>query len=445
MIGSFPKYYSVSGKTGEGVEDLLEAIVETIPSPSAAAAGDNASALIFDFGYSNHKGIILHVRVFEGTLKLRSKLTLVQANEQFSALDVGVFKPQEVSTGELSAGDIGYVVTGIKEPGIATVGDTVASGPNAKSALEGYARPLPVVWASIYPESQDDFDELRQSLEKLRLSDSSLVFEEESSRVLGRGFRCGFLGMLHLEIIVERIKREFKLTLIVTSPSITYEIEDKKGDTKTVYSPVQFPEHGQVVKIREPWVDATIIMPDSYMSPVMALLYAHEALIGNTEAFGDGRISLSVALPLREMMRGFFDTLKSVTSGYASVSYVPKGLEDADVVRLEVLVAEEPVAAFTRVVSRRRVDQEARKLVEKLHEILPKQLFTTKIQGKAMGRIISSKTLKAMRKDVTGHLYGGDITRKKKLLEKQKKGKKKLKAGGTVNIPHEVFIKMIKE
>jgi GTP-binding protein LepA len=290
---------------------------------------------------------------------------------------------------------------------------------------------------------------LRQALDRLRLSDSALSYEEESSGILGRGFRCGFLGMLHLEIITERLKREFNLELVITSPSIAYEITREsgaqKGNVEMIYAPSKFPEYGEDVSIREPWVSARLILPPEYLGPVMTLLYEHEADIKETEVFGDGRNMLSVDMPLRELMRNFFDRLKNATSGYASLSYEIGDLRPADVARLDVLVADEIVPAFSRIVGRRRVETDAEAVVEKLFKVLPRQMFVTKIQGKALGRIISSRTLSALKKDVTGYLYGGDITRKMKLREKQKKGKKKMKEHGKVNIPHDVFMKMVKE
>jgi GTP-binding protein LepA len=305
-------------------------------------------------------------------------------------------------------------------------------------------KPRPVVWASVYPESADDFTVLRQSLEILQLSDSSLSFEEEVSGVLGRGFRCGFLGMLHMEIVTERLRREFTLEIIVTTPSITYEVEMRNGKREVIYSAHLFPDYGSTNKIFEQWVKVTIITPPAYVSPIMTLLYDHEAVVGATELFGDNRTSIEVEMPLRELMRNFFDDLKSVSSGFASLAYVLTTLREADVARLDILVAEEIVPAFSKVVSRRRIEREAEDMVEKLHGILPRQLFNVKIQGQALGRIISSRTITAMKKDVTGYLYGGDISRKKKLWEKQKKGKKKLQAQGTVDIPHEVFLKMVR-
>lgn len=304
--------------------------------------------------------------------------------------------------------------------------------------------PRPVVWASVYPESQDDFNVLRQALSRLRLSDSSLSYEEESSGALGRGFRCGFLGMLHLEIITERLRREFNLELVVTTPSITYEIELRDGKKLVVYSPHLFPDEGSIQNIFEPWVKVSIIAPSLYLGGILQVLHDHEAETGDTESFGDNRTQMHVLMPLRELMRGFFDEMKSVSSGFASISYEAEGMRKADVVKLDMLVAEEVVPAFTRVVSRRKAETEAEKAVEKLHSVLPRQMFDTKIQGKAMGRIISSRSLPALKKNVTGHLYGGDITRKRKLWDKQKEGKKRMKARGKVNIPHDVFLKMMR-
>ena len=343
------------------------------------------------------------------------------------------------------AGEIGYIVTGIKQPGIASVGDTITSAKRPLAALSGYQNPAPVVWASVFPENADDFHLLRQALLRLKLTDASLSFEEETSGTLGRGFRCGFLGMLHLEIISERLKREFNLPLIVATPSITYEVEYMNGEKKIIYSPALFPEFGSYKNVREPWVDAKIITPPEYVGNIMTLLYEHEAETGNTELFGDNRTSIEAQIPLRELMRNFFDQLKSASSGYASLSYKITGMRDADVARLDLLVADEPVVAFTRVVSRKRVQEEAESAVDKLGAVLPRQQFVVKVQGKALGRILASHTISAFRKDVTGYLYGGDITRKMKLLEKQKKGKKKMKRERKVKSPHEVFLKMMKQ
>ena len=439
--------FETSGKTGQGVKALLDAIISRVPAPTTEyATTDSSRSLIFDFQYSNHKGVIVYVRVLDGALTKNSSLLFSVADEKFTALEVGVFTPDEEPRDSIVAGEIGYIVTGIKKPGIASVGDTVTNLRNPLPALAGYMLPSPVVWASIYPEDAGDFDLLRQALGKLRLSDSSFSYEEESSGSLGRGFRCGFLGLLHLEIITERLKREFRLNLVIASPSITYEVYFKDGTSKMIYSPALFPDTGTFDHVLEPWIDMKIMSPGTYIGEILQLLYEHEGEMGDSETFGDGRTTLSVKMPLRELMRNFFDELKSASSGFASLSYVFDDMRPADVTRLDILVAEEPVEAFCRVVSVRRVETDAEKAVARLHSILPRQMFTTKIQGKALGRIISSETLSAFRKDVTQHMYGGDITRKMKLREKQKKGKKKMEARGRgkVNIPHETFLKMMK-
>ncbi len=442
---------AVSGKTGAGVDELLEAIVERVPPPSqkategAAPDSDEPRGLVFDFSYSKHRGVAVYLRVFDGTFKKGQPLVFRAAGKEFIALETGIFTPGETPADSLSAGEIGYIVTGIKEPGVVAVGDTIGAAKGTLPALEGYGRPRPVVWASVYPESQDDLPLLRQSLERLRLSDSSLSFEEESSGVLGRGFRCGFLGLLHLEIVTERLRREFGLQLIVTIPTISYAVTTTKGVREVVYTPAKFPEHGDIALIEEPWAKVIIIIPPDSLSSLIQLLYEHEAQTVGTETYQDGRVEMAVEMPLRELMRGFFDMLKNISSGYASLSYELLPERVADVVKLDILVAEESVPAFSRVVARRRVQEEAEKMVEKLHATLPKQLFVTKIQARALGRIIASKTLSAMRKDVTGYLYGGDVSRKNKLLDKQKRGKKKMLERGTgkVNIPEEVFMKMV--
>jgi len=432
-----------SGKTGEGVPGVLDAVVERIPPPEVTLTRNDCRALIFDFQYSDHRGVIVFVRVFDGTLKKGATLSFAAANSNFQALEVGIFTPDEKAVPELSAGEIGYIVTGIKEPGVASVGDTVINRGSNTQGLSGYMEPSPVIWASVFPESQDDFVPLRQALERLKLSDSSLSYEEESSGVMGRGFRCGFLGMLHLEIVTERLRREFNLELVVTTPSITYEIE-RKGKSEKIYSPAKFPSDSSVDAIYEPWVSVKLITPGEYVGSIVTLLYEHEGDVKDTETFPDGRTLLLVEMPLRELMRYFFDRLKSVSSGFASISYELIGMRKADVVKLEVLVSEEVVPAFSRIISSRRVETEGRELVERLHELLPRQMIVVKIQAQALGRIIASKKLPALRKDVTAKLYGGDVTRKRKLLEKQKKGKKKMQGMAKVDIPHDVFMKVMR-
>ncbi len=434
----------VSGRTGEGVDDLLVRIIEKIPPPKEGEE-KNPQALIFDFNYSNHKGVIVFVRMFSGSVKRGDTLSFAAAGQSFQALGVGVFTPSETTTESLQAGQIGFIVTGIKQPGIASVGDTIVDPKRGTKVLLGYQQPKPVVWASVYPESQDDFDELRMALARLRLSDSAFSYEEEVSGALGRGYRCGFLGMLHLEIITERLRREFNIELIVTLPSITYEVVLRSGEKKTIYSPHLFPDDGSITKVFEPWVNAAIITPLDYVGVLMPFLFDHEAEVGEIEQFGDSRSRIHFLIPLREMMRGFFDELKSVTSGYASIAYDKSELREAEVVRLDILIGDESMHAFTRIISRRRMQEEADNFVDKLEGIMPRQQVVMKIQAKALGRIIASRTLKAFRKDVTGHLYGGDVSRKNKLLDKQKKGKKKMAEHAKVNIPHEVFIKVMRD
>lgn len=443
----------VSGKTGEGVTDLLDEIIKRVPAPKEPlqitqknGAANEFRSLVFDFQYSTHKGVIVYVRVMSGSVKRHDQLLFKVSDEKFQSLEVGIFAPDDTPTETLSAGEIGYIVTGIKQPGIASVGDTVASIKDTEPPLHGYMSPSPVVWASIYPESQDDFTSLKQALGRLRLSDSSFTHEEESSGTLGRGFRCGFLGMLHLEIITERLRREFNLNLVVTIPSITYHVELKNGKTVVIYSPALFPEDHEVKSVLEPLVNMKIITPPQYLGTIMQSIFDHEGEVSATETFGENRTSVSLVMPLRELMRNFFDEMKSVSSGFASISYEIGELRQADVARMDILVADEAVMAFCRVVSRKRLEEEAKSSVEKLHKILPRQMFTVKIQAKALGRIIASETISGMKKDVTQHMYGGDITRKMKLREKQKKGKKKMEAlgKGNVNIPQDVFIKMMR-
>ena len=435
----------VSGRTGEGVESLLQEVIKRIPEPKRTyEKEDELRALVFDFKYSNHRGVIVFVRVLDGRVAKGDTLLFAVSGEKFTALEVGTFSPEETPCEYLSAGETGYIVTGIKKPGIASVGDTITMFKNPLPAFPGYMQPMPVVWASVFPEDADDFAELKLSLGKLKLSDSAFSYEEESSGSLGKGFRCGFLGMLHLEIITERLKREFNLKLVITTPSITYEVIMKNGKREKVYSPYFFPDDGLIEDVFEPWVDLKIITPVEYIGNIMQLLFDHEGEIGETDNFGDNRSSVSVTMPLRELMRNFFDELKSTSSGYGSISYKIGEMRKANVTRLDVLVADEVVPAFSRVVSKKRAEEEAEKAVEKLAEILPRQMFTLKIQGRALGRIISSRTLSGMKKDVTQHMYGGDITRKMKLREKQKKGKKKMKEKGKVNISQDIFLKMMR-
>jgi GTP-binding protein LepA len=435
----------VSGKTGEGVENLLHKVYKNVPAPKSEFIDTKGGrALIFDFGYSNHQGVIIFVRVFDGKINVGDEMIFNEPQKKFIVSECGVFKPDKTKKDFLEAGEIGYIVTGVKEPGITKVGDTIYNLKEKLPAIPGYAEARPLVFASIYPEDQDHFHDLRFALLKLKLSDSSLSFEEETSGILGRGFRCGFLGMLHLEIITERLRREHNLELVITSPSIPYLVTDKNGKKETIYNPAYFPDHGNYLECEEPMVLLTIITPPDYVSNVTKILYDHEGILHTTDVFSGDRFTMEIEMPLRELMRNFFDELKSVSSGYASITYEPMGHQKADVRRLDVLVAEEPVLAFTKIVGERRVQKEAEEVVERLYSILPQELFVVKIQARIDGKIICSRSISAMRKDVTGYLYGGDITRKKKLLEKQKEGKKKMQGLAKVHITQDIFMDMMK-
>ncbi|MFW5853352.1 MAG: translation elongation factor 4 [Patescibacteria group bacterium] len=446
LVGCNPEeVLAVSGKTGQGVEALLEKIIEKIPPP-APMSTSLFSGLVFDFEYSNHRGVILYVRVLSGEVTSGQELKMLIGQSKFSSSEVGVFLPTKKVQSSLISGQIGYIVTGLKDPGIARVGETVATTKSDKlKPVPGFQEPSPVVWASIYPTSQDDFDELKRALSRLRLSDSSLSFEEETSGALGRGFLCGFLGMLHLEIITERLRREFNLDLVTTAPSASFKVLDNKTkETEIVYAAFLLPEDTKRYQIFETMARAKIILPPEMVDDVLPIFYAYEAELIKVDNFGEKRNILEIIIPLRELMRGFFDNLKSKTAGFASLTYeLEKNYRLSEAVKLEILVNDEPIPALTTVVSKRRVETEAQEIADRLKELIPRQMIVVKIQIKGGGRIIAARSLPALRKDVTGYLYGGDITRKMKLREKQKKGKKKMQKVGRVDIPSSVFMKMM--
>ena len=435
----------VSAKTGEGVEELLSRVIEVVPPPKYEYA-DKSRALVFDFSYSLHRGVIVYVRVTDGEIKKGDELAFAGSGEKFIVHEVGTFNPQEETREKLSPGEIGYIVTNIKKPAMGTVGDSIISPKNPLPALPGYMQPKPVVFASVYPTSADNFNNLKHALEILHLSDSSLNFEEESSGALGRGYRCGFLGMLHLEIITERLKREFYLEFVVAQPTITYTVKLLNGEQVNVYSPAVFPEEHLIKTIFEPWIEVNIITPPDRLGGILQIIYDHEARVSLTEQFGEARNILKAEMPLRELMRGLFEEIKSASAGYASLNYKIIGMREAPkgwITRLDILVADELVPALSRITSRKRIEREAEELVEKLKNLVPRALFVIKIQARGMGRIIASRTISALKKDVTGYLYGGDRTRKMKLWAKQKRGKSRMKESGKVNIPNDVFVKMM--
>ena len=436
--------FEISAKTGQGVAGLLAALVEKIPPPTAEYISTNgARALVCDFDYSNHRGLIVYVRIFDGAIRPDDKLVFAVSGELFTCLEVGYLAPTRQPQDILSAGEIGYIITGIKKLNRAKVGETILKVNRPLPLIPGYTEPKPMVWASLYPASQNDFNLLRQALARLNLSDAALSFEEEAVGILGRGFRAGFLGLLHLEIVTERLRREHGLKLVVTAPSISFCLTDRRtGQSEIIYAYHLFPDELRERTVTEPYALTEILTPPEYLSPILVLLQEHEAKVLATENWSENRIILKSEMPLRELMRHFFDVLKSVSAGFASLSYQLIDWRPAPVVKLEILIAEEVVPALTRVVPRRRLELEAEALVEKLKELLPRELFVVKIQARTGGRIIAARSISALKKDVTGYLYGGDITRKRKLWAKQAKGKKRLQARARVNISPEVFLKL---
>lgn len=449
----------ISGKTGAGAPELLQAVIDRIPPPKTEFDGENPRALIFDFEYSEHKGIIAYIRVIDGVIKKEQEIYLAKSRVKFKAKEVGFFIPDYSFQNEIKSGEIGYIATSLKEPSLVRVGDTVVSVLNSLPELYGYKEPKPVIWANFFPSSQADFEMLKKALLKLSLNDSALSFEEIQAPMVGRGFRLGFLGMLHLEIIAERVKREFKIETINTLPSVVYFVKYKNGikedvssaliaKEEKIYSAANFPEDYKIDSVREIWVDAEILSPENQANDILKLLKEFEGELKDVLNFSGNRIMIKAEMPLRELMRGFFDKLKSVSSGYASFNYEINENEDrlryANVVRLDILINEEEIFALSRIVPEHRLSKEAEEIVEKLKNLLPRALYQIKIQSRAHGRIIASRTISALKKNVTGHLYGGDRTRKMKLWQKQKKGKSRLKEKSRYQIPPDVFLKVMK-
>ncbi|HXK35777.1 MAG TPA: translation elongation factor 4 [Candidatus Paceibacterota bacterium] len=439
----------ISAKTGENVDQVLRAVVEKVSPPKFS--GENLDgqvplqALIFDSTFDAYKGVIAFVRVFSGELKAGERIKLGAVGAQSETIEVGYFAPQLIKQPIIGAGEIGYIATGIKTPGLVKVGDTILKANESGSALSGYQEPEPMVFASFYPEDSDDFDELKDALAKLKLTDAALFFEPESSPALGRGFRLGFLGMLHIEIISERLKREFDLDLIISSPTVEYEVTNNKGEIEKIRSASQLPDPSFIKEIKEPVCRLDIIVPNQYLGGVMNLVSEIRNQYLSTEYLSKEIVQLTYQVPFAEIVSDFYDRLKSVSSGYASMSYSPSGYQVEDLVRLDILVASEPVEPFSKIVPRAQAVAIGRAIVAKLKEVVPKQLFAVILQAAIGGKIVAREDISAMRKDVTGYLYGGDITRKKKLLEKQKRGKERMKATGRVNIPQSVFLEMLKK
>lgn len=439
----------VSAKSGINVEKVLERVIKVVPPPKVSD-GVHLKALIFDSTFDAYKGVIAYVRVFEGSIKKGDKITAFAAKARADVLEAGFFSPTLVASDGMSSGEIGYIATGLKDPGQIRVGDTITNfftgkGPAAGwQPLPGYKEPRPMVFASFFPEKSEDYDILQDALGKLKLTDASLVYEPESSAGLGRGFRFGFLGMLHVEIISERLKREFGLSLIISSPSVEYAVKMQNGEELKIRSASMLPDFSGIAVISEPIVNLEVLTPTTYVGSVMELMATVRNMYKATDYFGKETALLKYEMPLSEIITDFYDKLKSVSSGYASMSYEPKGMQVGDLVRLDILIAGDIVEPFSRIVPKEKAYHEGRAMVTKLKEVVPPQMFEVSIQAAIGGKVIAAEAIRAKRKDVTQHMYGGDITRRMKLWKKQKRGKDRMKETGRVNLPQEVFLKMLK-
>ena len=434
-----------SAKEGTGVPEILEAIVERVPPPPADSKAP-LQALVFDSHYDQYKGVVAYVRMAGGTLHDHDRIRFMATDAESEILELGYFRPQPVPTKQLVAGEVGYVATGLKSIREAQVGDTLTSaGHPATAPLPGYQEPLPLVFAGIYPLRGDDYPELRDALDKLHLNDAGFVYEPESSAALGFGFRCGFLGLLHMEITQERLEREFDLDLIASAPSVEYRVKLlHKADELVVDNPAQMPNVGEIEQISEPWVAAQVITPTEYIGPLMELATGRRGEFQNMEYLDPTRVNLHFEMPLGELIIDFYDQLKSRSSGYASLDYQYIGYRPGDLVKLDVLVSGEPVDALSLIVHRANAYRQGKALVEKLKELIPRQMFEVPVQAAIGSNIISRETIRAMRKNVLAKCYGGDITRKRKLLEKQKEGKQRMKRIGSVEIPQEAFLAVLR-
>ncbi len=434
----------VSAKTGLGVDKVFQAIVDRIPAPEVKDTG-NFKALVFDSHYDPFRGIIVHFRIFEGTIKKGDKIQFMSNNAQYKVEEVGLFQIQRKPQDHLFAGQVGYFIAGIKTISDVKIGDTVTMPDHpCEQALGGFRDPTPVVFSSMYPVASDDYEELTDALEKLKLNDASLIFEKDSSVALGFGYRCGFLGLLHLEVVQERLEREYNISLILTSPSVQYEITYTNGDVKIIDNPTEYPDPMEISRVREPFIKASIIVPDKYMGNVMQVCHEFRGVSTNYQYLTSNRMEMKFTLPLAEVVYEFYDRLKSVTQGYGSFDYEIAGYQETDLVKLDFLINGERVDALSMLIHRDKAETKARAACKKLREEIPRQQFKIPIQGAIGGKIISRETISAFRKDVTAKCYGGDISRKRKLLEKQKKGKKRMKMVGSVEIPQSAFLSVLK-
>jgi len=439
---SAEEIFLISAKQGKNIKELLKAVIEKVPAPKGELEKP-FRALIFDSKYDPYKGIIAYLRVIDGRISQGEKIHLIQSKSEGEIKELGYFKPEFQPAKELKSGEIGYLATGIKEPGMVRVGDTVTNSEYSEP-LAGYKEPKPVVFASMYPENPEDFDVLKESLSKLKLNDASFTFEPETKEALGRGFRCGFLGSLHAEIISERLKNEFGLNLIISTPSVVFKIRNQKDKEFFIYSPSDWPDQAEIKEAEELWAKIEIITPPQYLGRILDVLKEIGGEQTETKYFGSDKMLLVYEVPLKAIISGFYDNLKSVTQGFASMNYEILGYRKGELVKLEILIAGVKEEAFSKIIYKEDISKEGKKITEKLKEVLPSQLFAVPIQATVSGKIIARETISAKRRDVIAPLYGGDYTRKRKLLEKQKKGKRELKEKGRIRIPSQVFLEMFK-
>ncbi|MDO8486151.1 MAG: translation elongation factor 4 [Candidatus Staskawiczbacteria bacterium] len=437
----------ISAKSGENVEQVLKAVIERIPAPKEENLKKPFRALIFDSDFDAFKGIIAFVRVVDGEIENNQKIKLFATNTPAEIKELGYFNPGRSPQNKLYAGEIGYIATGIKEPGKVRAGDTIVKlqFPSLNiEPLPGYHEPRPMVFASFYPENPDDFDLLKDALSKLKLNDPALTFEPEKKEALGRGFTVGFLGTLHVEIVAERLRREFNLNLIISTPSVVFKIVDINSAEKFIYSASDWPDAGKIKETQEPWVLLEIITPSTYLGKLMEILKNLNGIYVDTQYLSAERAIIIYEIPLRGVVTGLYDKIKSISQGYASMNYKMSGLKSAKLVKMEIWIAGKKEEALSKIVSEEEVYREGKFVVEKLKEVLEPEQFSVPLQAVVSGKVLARETIKARRKDVTGYLYGGDITRKRKLLEKQKKGKKLMKGKGTVQVPTRAFLEIFK-
>ncbi len=443
LIGCSPDdVLRVSGKTGVGVPELLDRVVERVPAPSGEI-DKPARALIFDSVYDAYRGVVTYVRMIDGRLKPRDRIEMMSTKAQHELLEIGVISPEPIPSDGLAVGEVGYLITGVKDVRQSKVGDTVTtSRDGATQALAGYIEPKPMVFSGLYPLDGSDYPDLREALDKLKLSDAALVYEPETSVALGFGFRCGFLGLLHLEIVRERLEREFGIDLIATAPSVIYQVTLDTGEDIEVTNPSEFPT-GRIGSVREPVVNAAILAPKDYVGVIMELCQSRRGTLQGMEYLGSDRVEIRYVIPLAEIVFDFFDQLKSKTAGYASLDYEPSGLQEADLVKVDILLQGDRVDAFSAIVHKDKAYAYGVLMTGRLRELIPRQQFEVPIQAAIGARVIARETIRAIRKDVLAKCYGGDISRKRKLLEKQKEGKKRMKMVGRVEVPQEAFIQAL--